>query len=62
MTAKEFTAWRAALGLSQQAAADSLGIHLTTVQRYERSIPIPVAISLACQALKIRDLFVEKSA
>lgn len=62
MTAKEFTAWRAALALSQQDAADTLGVHLSTVQRYEKNTAIPVTVEMSCKWLRLKDMFKEEAA
>jgi len=53
MTGPDFTAWRTRLSLTQQAAAHTLGLHLTTVQRYEtgKLTNIPYVVELACQHL-----------
>ena len=52
MSPADFRAWRKSLELSQQAAADSLGIGRRTVQDYEAgAYPVPRHIALACAAL-----------
>ena len=38
MTNKEFISWRSRLGLSQEAAADLLGVHRITIAKWEISI------------------------
>ena len=48
-------AWRNAMGLTQQQAAEVLGLHLRTVQRYEHGGEIvPSVVLLACQGLLLR--------
>jgi DNA-binding transcriptional regulator YiaG len=47
MTAKQFRTARARLGLTQQALAGRLGVHVQTVKKWssgDRRIPQPVAI------------------
>lgn len=59
MTPDDFKAWRRAMGFSQQAAADELGISKGSVELYEtgkrrddgRPVAIPKAVELACAAL-----------
>lgn len=59
MTPDDFKAWRATMGLSQQAAADALGISKGSVELYEagkrrddgRPVIIPRTVALACAAL-----------
>ena len=54
MTGAEFTAWRARLGLTSQAAADLLGLHIVTAQRYGWGrAPIPRSVELACGLLEL---------
>lgn len=73
MTAAEFRAWRARLGLTQARAAMELGISLSTVKAYEQGhirkrdsdgefieAPIPRAIALACAALEIGPLSLQR--
>lgn len=58
MTGEDFKAWRAAMGLSQRAAAETLGLSRGTVENYERGhlvdgrpSLIPKTVGLACAAL-----------
>lgn len=59
MTPDDFKAWRMTVGLSQQAAADALGISKGSVELYEagkrrddgRPVAIPKTVALACAAL-----------
>lgn len=58
MTPASLKAWRKRLGLSQQEAADTLGLSIRAVQNYEsglREIPKPVALACAAIALGIRE-------
>jgi len=60
MTNEELRAWRTAIGITQQAAADALGVTLATFQQWERGTSFatgkPVKIdrrtSLACAAIR----------
>ena len=59
MEANEFGGWRRKLGLTQQEAAEKLGLSRGTVIDYERGLwrsggqaKIPKAVELACQALE----------
>jgi transcriptional regulator with XRE-family HTH domain len=59
MTSAEFKSWRERLGLSQQAAADVLGISKGSIDLYERGsrrddnrrVEIPVTVELSCKYL-----------
>lgn len=59
MTAEQFKAWRAAMGLSQQQAAEALGLSRLSIINYEagrrredgRPVAIPKTVELACAAL-----------
>jgi len=61
MTPHDLRNWRANLNLTQQEAADLLGISVATVELYERGVrrdsnkpaPIPRYIELACAALNL---------
>jgi transcriptional regulator with XRE-family HTH domain len=53
MTADDFKAWRERMGLTQQAAAEALGLSLRTVQGYEASVgELSVLVKLACERLE----------
>ena len=57
MSADEFAAAIAALGLSQVAAADALEVDARTVRRWiagDRAIPGPVRVALRCMAIMAR--------
>jgi DNA-binding transcriptional regulator YiaG len=57
MTPADFRAWRARLDLTQQQAADLLGIHRNTVALYEEGrrrdrdaqVKIPKVVERACR-------------
>lgn len=59
MSPDDFKAWREAMGLSQVAAAKSLGISKGSIELYEagkrrddgRPVIIPLTVALACSAL-----------
>jgi DNA-binding XRE family transcriptional regulator len=52
MTPEQFKTWRKTCGLSQEKAADALGIGRRTVQDYEaEKYEIPRSIALACAAI-----------
>jgi len=54
MTNKEFISWRSRLGLSQEAAADLLGVHRITIVKWEISIfKISRQTQLACLACEL---------
>lgn len=60
MTPQEFRDWRIAMGLTQQEAAEELGISKSTVELYEsgkrrdtkEAVVIPKMVGLACAALR----------
>ncbi len=53
MTGPELRAARHELGLSQEKLAQTLGISVTTINRYERGrMAIPTAIDLAVRYLR----------
>jgi hypothetical protein len=49
--ADAFRAWQAALGLSNQEAADALGLTLGTIKNYRNGHAIPPAVAVACRAM-----------
>lgn len=49
--ADSFRAWQAALGLSNQEAADALGLTLGTIKNYRNGHAIPPAVAVACRAM-----------
>ncbi|NUB29744.1 helix-turn-helix domain-containing protein [Azospirillum brasilense] len=52
MTADEFKTWRKGLDLTQQEAADAIGITKRSVQLYEAGTqPVSRTIALACAAI-----------
>jgi len=59
MNPDDFKAWRQAMGLSQQKAAEVLGISKSSVELYEagkrrddgRPVEIPKTVALACAAV-----------
>lgn len=59
MTPDDFKAWRKAMGLSQRAAAEALGMSRPAIENYERGhrigdnrkVEIPRTVALACAAL-----------
>lgn len=52
MTQADLRAWRAAMGYTQQQAAQALGVSLRTVKSWEAGFAAPPAfLSLACAAL-----------
>ena len=58
MTNNHFRSWRRAIGLSQAAAADALGLTPSIIEMYEGGsgpdeggAEIPKAVALACSAL-----------
>ncbi len=58
MTPDDFKAWRKAMGISQDGAAEVLQLSKATIQNYERGVrldgkpaPIPHTTALACAAL-----------
>ncbi len=53
MSAKDFRDWRARNGLSQQGAAEALGLSRRTIAYYESGEkPIPKTVWLACRGLE----------
>lgn len=49
----DFIAWQGALGLSNQEAADVLGINLATVKNYRSgATPVPKATGIACRSMQ----------
>jgi transcriptional regulator with XRE-family HTH domain len=62
MTSVEFKSWRERLGLSQQAAADVLGISKGSIELYERGarrddnrpVEIPTTVELSCKYLALQ--------
>lgn len=63
MNSRDFKNWREAMGFTQGQAAQALDISKPTVENYERgkrreddrSVVIPLAVSLACSALYHRN-------
>jgi len=61
MTPDQFKAWRKHMNLSQQEAADALGLSKGSVDLYERGrrrederpVVIPKTVELACAALAL---------
>jgi transcriptional regulator with XRE-family HTH domain len=51
MTAGEFKEWRRRLGLSQEHAAEALGLSRNTIARYEAG-HTPQIVDLACEHLE----------
>lgn len=51
MTADDFIAWRAHLGISGAEAARRLGVSKNMPAAYEKGRPIPLYVALACAAL-----------
>jgi len=50
MTNIELERWRARVGISQEKAAELLGVHRVTFANWERrKYPISLAVELACQ-------------
>jgi DNA-binding transcriptional regulator YiaG len=53
MTSREMREWRKTLGLTQQEAAEALGVGARTVRAWEGSYtPIPTTVAFACQWLR----------
>jgi hypothetical protein len=48
----DFTAWQEGLGLSNQEAADVLGVTVATIKNYRKGKHIPKATAIACRALQ----------
>lgn len=59
MTPDQFKSWRSEMGLTQDEAAEALGVSKGTVRNYEngarredgRVVMIPKTVALACAAL-----------
>jgi len=49
--AKSFRAWQVSLGLSNQEAADALGLTVGTIKNYRKGYAIPPAVAVACRAM-----------
>ncbi len=49
-----FACWQTRLKLSNQEAADALGVSLKTVKNYRKASEVPTAVTLACRAM-LRD-------
>lgn len=55
MTPQEMRDWRKRMGWTQERAAEMLGVHLTTIARYETmKRKIPRTVHLLCGALAAR--------
>lgn len=54
MSAEDFKAWIAHLGISQKRAAAVLGLSERTVAYYLSGRKIPLTVELACEALEAR--------
>ena len=50
MTPADLRAWQTSQGLTQQTAADALGVSLATYKRYLTG-KVPRVVALACSAL-----------
>lgn len=50
MTGAEFAAWMRRHGLSENAAADVLGLARRTVQGYKAAATVPLLVAVACRA------------
>ncbi|ODN68540.1 helix-turn-helix domain-containing protein [Methylobrevis pamukkalensis] len=61
MTSEQFKAWRKALGFTQAAAAEALGLSKPAVENYDRgvrredgrAVVIPKVVALACMAIRM---------
>ena len=51
MDGRAFGRWQKHLRLSNQEAADALGVSLRTVKNYRIAREVPVAVRLACRAM-----------
>ena len=52
-TAADFTAWQRRVGLSNQEAADALGVSLPTIKNLRSGAsPVSSAIAIACRAME----------
>ena len=54
MTHEDFKNWRKKMGLTQQQAADVLGLSKATIENYDKGRPvvIPRVVALACAAIE----------
>lgn len=52
MSGEEFADWQRELGLSIQQTASILGVGVTTVKAYRKLAAVPVAVRIACRALR----------
>ena len=50
-TARDFTQWQERMALSNQEAADSLGVSLNTIKNWRRGSDIPLAAAIACRVM-----------
>lgn len=57
-TGEDFKAWQKSFDLSLQETADLFGVAVTTVKAYRKVDVLPVAVRIACSAMKReRDVF-----
>ena len=54
MTNEQFQVWKDRLDMTWPSAAGALGIGLSTAKAYGSTLPIPLYIELACEALERR--------
>jgi len=52
MTGADFRRWQAEMGLSLQETADLFGWSLSTVKSYRRARALPIAVQIACRAMR----------
>ncbi|HJM48764.1 MAG TPA: DUF2442 domain-containing protein [Alphaproteobacteria bacterium] len=52
MSGREFKAWQRRVQLSNNEAADLLGVSLTTVKNYHGRDVVPAAVKIACDAFE----------
>jgi len=52
MTGADFRRWQAEMGLSLQETADLFGWSLSTVKSYRRARTLPIAVQIACRAMR----------
>jgi hypothetical protein len=52
MSGQDFADWMKEMGISLQEAADLFGVVPSTIKAYRKSQRLPVAIQIACRALK----------
>ncbi|MBU3736339.1 MAG: helix-turn-helix transcriptional regulator [Methylobacterium sp.] len=52
MTTSQFKEWRKRMRLSQEAAAEALGLSRNTIVRYETDHETPQVVDLACAYLE----------